>query len=92
MLTETFKPQAGHRLTRPTQPAFNFSIEHLRPSFVFTPLSSRQARRRPTNRAHRHRQPAACRGEPDLHTMGKLYFHYSTMNAGKSTALLQANP
>ena len=23
--------------------------------------------------------------------MGKLYFHYSTMNAGKSTALLQAN-
>ena len=23
--------------------------------------------------------------------MPKLYFHYSTMNAGKSTALLQAN-
>ena len=29
--------------------------------------------------------------EPDGQTMGKLYFHYSTMNAGKSTALLQAN-
>ena len=26
-----------------------------------------------------------------LSAMGKLYFHYSTMNAGKSTALLQAN-
>ena len=33
----------------------------------------------------------SCRGERDGHTMGKLYFHYSTMNAGKSTALLQAN-
>ena len=26
-----------------------------------------------------------------IFTMGKLYFHYSTMNAGKSTSLLQAN-
>ena len=26
-----------------------------------------------------------------MHTMAKLYFHYSTMNAGKSTVLLQAS-
>src|SRR5947209_12174769 len=37
---------------------------------------------------------AECRGaetiDPENGRMAKLYFYYSTMNAGKSTALLQA--
>ena len=54
----------------------------------------RRAASRPVSRAdHRARFPAGtpARNQADLDSaMAKLYFYYSTMNAGKSTALLQA--